>query len=149
MSEMELELEASRPSRRRRLLLIGLPLVVVALAIGGWWIGFADAAEEVPDVDGEIVPLEPLTTTVGEHGIHHARVGVAIVLTVRAEPEDVTPRTALLQDALLREVAAMDADTVRSSEGSDQLRERLSATAREIWGEEVVRRVVLTELLVQ
>ena len=146
----EVEIEPTGGSRRRRLLVVGLPLTLAVLLAAGWWaMGLADAAEEIPDVDGEIVPLEPLTTTVGEHGIHHARVGIAIVLTVEATAEDVTPRTALLKDALLRQVAGTDADTVRSAEGSDRLRAELSETAREIWGEEVVRRVVLTELLVQ
>ena len=146
----EVEIEPTGGSRRRRLLVVGLPLTLAVLLAAGWWaMGLADAAEEIPDVDGEIVPLEPLTTTVGEHGIHHARVGIAIVLTVEATAEDVTPRTALLKDALLRQVAGTDADTVRSAEGSDRLRAALSETAREIWGEEVVRRVVLTELLVQ
>ena len=146
----ELEVEPTGPSLVRRLLVFGVPLTLLVLVAAGWWaIGLADAAEEPPDVDGEIVPLEPLTTTVGENGIHHARVGIAIVLTVDASAEDVTPRTALLKDSLLRQVAAMDANTVRSAEGSDQLRAELTATAREIWGDEVVRRVVLTELLVQ
>jgi flagellar basal body-associated protein FliL len=148
VSEIQLE-EPVPTTRRRRLVLIAVPVLLVALALAGWWIGFADAAEEVPDVDGEIVTLEPLTTTVGQNGIHHARVGIAIVLTVLADAEDVTPKTALLQDALLREVAAMDADAVRSAEGSDRLRERLTEEAREIWSDEVIRRVVLTELLVQ
>lgn len=148
MSEAVIEPEG-RPSRRRLLLILAGVLLLAVLG-GGWWaLGMANAAEKAPDVDGPIVPLEPLTTTVGEDGIHHARVAVAIVLTVEADPEEIEPRVPLLQDALLREVSATDADTIRSAEGSNRLRARLSEQARDIWGEEVVRRVVLTELLVQ
>jgi flagellar basal body-associated protein FliL len=137
------------PSRKRLLMIVG-GLTLLLMAAGGWWaFGYAAATEPPPDVDGEIVPLEPLTTTVGERGMNHARVALAVVLTEDAAPEVVEPRVALLQDALLRELAATDADRIRSAEGSNRLRKRLSAEAREIWGEEVVRRVVLTELLVQ
>ena len=140
---------APRASRRRLLLIAAVVLLVLLLG-GGWWAyAAADASEPPPDVDGEIVQLEPLTTTVGENGIHHARVALAVVLTVDADPEDIELRAALLQDALLREVAATDATTIRGAAGSDELRAQLSAEARRIWGEEVVRRVVLTELLVQ
>lgn len=148
MSEAVIEPE-DRPSRRRLLLILAGVLLLAVLG-GGWWaFGMANAAETIPDVDGPIVPLEPLTTTVGQDGIHHARVAVAIVLTVQADPEEIESRVPLLKDALLREVSATDADTIRSAEGSDRLRARLSEQARDIWGEEVVRRVVLTELLVQ
>jgi flagellar basal body-associated protein FliL len=145
----DLPIEAEAPARTRRLLpIVGLA-VVLALA-GGWWLfGVADAAEDPTAIDGEIVDLEPMTTTVGERGIHHARVGLAIVLTEAADASQVGPRQALLQDALLREISSLDADTVRSAEGSDRLRARLSETAQEIWGPDVVRRVVLTELMVQ
>ena len=141
--------EIATPSPKRRVLLLGVLALVLALA-GGWWmLGTADAAEDLSAVDGEIVDLPAMTTTVGERGIHHARVGLAIVLSEAADPEQIAPRQALLQDALLRQVSALDADTVRSAEGSDRLRAALTEKAREIWGEEAIRRVVLTELLVQ
>jgi flagellar basal body-associated protein FliL len=147
MSDLPIEVEP--PTRKRRVLLLAGLATVLALA-GGWWLfGVADAAEDPSAVDGEIVDLEPMTTTVGERGIHHARVGLAIVLSEGADPSQVGPRQALLQDALLREISNLDADTVRSAEGSDRLRTSLSETAREIWGPDVVRRVVLTELMVQ
>lgn len=146
MSEAEFVEEGGS---RKRLVLMAAVLTLLLMAAGGWWAFGMAAADEEPEVDGEIVELEPLTTTVGERGIHHARVSLAVVLTEEAAPEDILPSIALLQDALLREVAATDADTIRSSEGSDHLRARLTEEARDIWGEEVVRRVVLTELLVQ
>jgi flagellar protein FliL len=138
------------PRGRRKLVLV-LLVVVLAAAGGGWWfLGPAAADDEPPaDVDGEIVAVPPMTTTVGRSSLHHARVSLAIVLTVDADPLEVEPRLPLLQDALLREMAGLTAEELRSAEGSDALRARLSVAARELWGEEVVRRVILTELLVQ
>jgi flagellar basal body-associated protein FliL len=147
MSDQTVE-PASPPRLRRVLPLAGVALVL-ALA-GGWWLlGTADAAEDPMALDGAIVELPAMTTTVGERGIQHARVGLAIVLTEAADPGEIEPRQPLLQDALLRELARLDADEVRSSEGSDLLRESLSHEAQEIWGADVVRRVLLTELMVQ
>lgn len=127
-------------------------LVIVLLGGGGfaaWWFGWIPQKVDVEPGDGEIVVLEPLTTTLGEANLRHARVTMAVVLT-EGEPSELIARHApLLQDALLREVAAMDADELRSSAGSEALRARLNAEAKTIWGEEVVRRVLLTELLVQ
>jgi flagellar basal body-associated protein FliL len=141
--------ETAAPSRLRRILPLGALALVLALA-GGWWLlGPADAAEDPTALDGEIVELPAMTTTVGERGIQHARVGLAVVLTEDADPADIEHRLPLLQDALLRELARLDADEVRSSEGSDRLRESLSQKAKEIWGADVVRRVLLTELMVQ
>ena len=93
--------------------------------------------------------LEPLTATTGESTLRHVRVRMAIVLA-DGEPADVVDsRTAVLQDELLQKVSTMEADELRGEEGSNALRAHLTAAALEIWGDEVVRRVVLTELLVQ
>ena len=125
---------------------------VLALALGGgvaWWLLFAGGGDEEALRDGEVVVLEPLTTTLGEASLRHARVTLAVVLSEGERPEVVPKDAAMLQDALLREIAKLDADELRSSEGSDALRQRLTEEAQEIWGGEVVRRVLLTELLIQ
>ena len=137
---------------RSRILLVVVGVVAVLLFGIAGWLFLGGGGPEEPSaeaVDGPIVALEPLTTTVGEASLQHARVTLAVVLTQAADPNVVEPRVALLKDALLREVARLDAGELRSAEGSDGLRERLSAEAQEIWGEQVVRRVLITELLVQ
>jgi flagellar protein FliL len=143
--------EVPAPRRRRRGLLLAALAVVLLGGVGGsWWYLGPAAADEAPvDVDGPIVAVPPMTTTVGQSALHHARVSLAVVLTDGADAEDITPRIPLLQDALLQQMATVSADELRSAEGSAALRDRLSDQARAIWGEDVVRRVILTELLVQ
>lgn len=143
--------EADEEEGGRSLLRILLViLIVVAVAAGAtWWFLLRAPAEATPLQDGEVVVLEPLTTTLGESSLRHARVNLAVVLVEGTEPEVVEAKAAILQDALLREVASMDADQLRSSEGSNWLRDQLTDEAHEIWGDDVVRRVLLTELLVQ
>lgn len=149
MSETDAKSEGK--GRPAKLLLAVAIVAVLLVGGGGWWFVGSSSADEpaVEEVDGEIVTLEPLTTTVGEASPHHARVTLAVVLTQDAEPSVIEPRVALLKDALLREIARVDAEQLRSAEGSDGLRQRLSAEAQAIWGDQVVRRVLLTELLVQ
>lgn len=144
-------LEEAPASGGKRKLVIVLALVVVAAAAAVWFLvltpgGEAEAAEVA---EGAVVQLEPLTTTTGTAALHHARVALALVLAEDADEVTVTERAPLLEDALLREIATMDADLLRSADGSNQLRANLTAHAQEVWSDGEVLRVVLTELLVQ
>ena len=142
---------ADETAKKSKLVPILLVLLLAVGAAAGWMFfarPTAEAAEPEP-VDGEIVTFDPLTTTLGLATTSHARVAMAVVLVEGADPHEVEAKKPLLQDALLQEVAQMNADALRSAEGSAELRRALTADAKEIWGDEVVRRVVLTELLVQ
>ncbi|MTV27335.1 flagellar basal body-associated FliL family protein [Nitriliruptoraceae bacterium ZYF776] len=141
--------ETKKGGKRKLVLIL---LVVLLVAGAAYWFLLkpapeADADAEVPD--GPIVALDPLTTTTGEASLRHARVAMSLVLVEGADPVAVTDRAPLLQDALLREVARMDGDELRSAEGSDALRAHLTEAAQGIWDEGEVKRVVLTELLIQ
>lgn len=140
------ETEDGQPRSRLLLVLVALALLLSA-AGGAWW--FLGDREPPEPTDGEVVVIPPMTTTTGNASLRHARISMGVVLVDGASAEVLTPKLPLLQDALLQAVAEMDAEQLRSLEGSDGLRDRLSREAIEIWGEEVVRRVVLTELLVQ
>jgi flagellar protein FliL len=142
--------EEVRPGGKRKLLLLlTLGLLVVGGAVWFLFLAPAEEAGAAEVVEGVVLQLEPLTTTTGTAALHHARVALALVLVEGADEGVVTARSALLEDALLREVATMDADLLRSSAGSDQLRTNLTTHAQEIWPDGEVLRVVLTELLVQ
>jgi flagellar protein FliL len=146
----EPEVVEEAPRSKRKLVLVALLVALLGVGGGGWWYLGPAAADEPPvDADGEIVPVPAMTTTVGESHLQHARVSLGIVLQHDADPAVIRPQIPLLQDALLREMAAMSAEELRGTVGSSALRERLGAEARAIWGEDVVRRVILTELLVQ
>ena len=150
LEEPVLSDEEDAEGDRKTLKVLLIILVVVAVAAAAtWWFLLRTPAEPPPPQDGEVVVLEPLTTTLGESSLRHARVNLAVVLSEGEDVEVVGTKAPILQDALLREIAQMDADQLRSSSGSEALRVRLSEQAREIWGDEVVRRVLITELLVQ
>jgi flagellar protein FliL len=144
-------IEPAPPRGRRRLLVIAVVLVAVAATAGWFLVGPGAGSEAVADevVEGTVLPLPPLTTTTGIASPHHARVALGLVLVEGADEGVVAARTPLLQDALLREIATVDADQLRSAAGSDELRQNLTAHAQTIWPDGEVLRVVLTELLVQ
>lgn len=151
MSAATIEAEApiERSRRRRWPWLVGLLAVLLAGAGGGWWWVQDEGTQADEVTDGEILDLEPITTTTGEQAADHVRIALSLVLADGVEPAEVSPRVSLLRDELLRHLAATDADAVRSERGSDQLRDALTRSAHEIWDERTVRRVLLTELLVQ
>jgi flagellar FliL protein len=142
-------IDEEKAGRGKLVILLAVLLVLLLGAGGAWWFFVREPPEPPEPTDGEIVTFEPLTTTVGEAQLRHARVAIAVVLSDGTDPTIVEPKIALLQDALLREVAQMNADELRSADGSAHLRKALTKHAIGIWGEEAVRRVVLTELLVQ
>lgn len=145
----EPELDEAPPRKRRGLKTLLVVLVILAVAAGAtWYLLFGGDDTDPSEIDGEIVSLEPMTTTVGEDALHHARVALAVVLSSGQDPEIVDPKAPLLKDALLRELSRMDGPEVRSADGSQALRVALTDEAKEIWGEETIRRVVLTELLI-
>lgn len=144
-------LEEAPAARRRGKLLVVLTVAILLGGAAAWWFLLAPSGDDEGGevVEGAIVTLEPMTTTTGAAGIHHARVGIALVLTEDGSEADIPPKIALMQDALLQAVAERDADTLRSADGSDALRVELTEAAQTIWSPDDVARVVLTELLVQ
>lgn len=136
--------------RRRRLKLVLLLGAVLFLGAAAWWLLLGPSPSDGGElVEGDIVTLEPMTTTTGESTLHHARVGLAVVLTDQGRRDDIVDKEPLLQDALLAAIAERDADTLRSASGSEELRVELTEQAQRIWSQEEISRIVLVELLVQ
>ena len=142
-------------------------IVVVTLAVGYFMFGRGGAAAEaaatttIPlaeETDGLIVQAGTLTVNLAHETPRYAKVGVALVLVDGADPLAVEAKLPLMLDAVLSQVSGMLADDLLSSSGFDTLRTELGAAAVDIFNEvpedgtpevRVVKRVVLTELLVQ
>ena len=135
----------SRPPRRIARMLLVVLVISLAASAGAWW--FLGEREPTAPGDGEIVTLEPMTTAIGGGGATHARLGIAVVLTDGTPRDAITPELALLEDAIATELAELSSDELRSPDGSRALREELSTRAQEIWGAERVRRVLLTNVM--
>lgn len=147
--------EAPAPRGRRRLLVIVLCGVAVLLGGGAAYVlttGGADAAttEEPPPVEeGEIVEVGTLTTNLAGPTQQYARVGVALVLAAGADTSAVEADLALVKDAVISEISRHGAADLQGHEGVAALRTGLTEAVGDLFEEDTVVRVALTELLVQ
>lgn len=145
--------EKKRGGKRKLFVIIGAVALVAAGAFFGMRLfGGSDAeaaeAESEPPAEGEVLDVATLTTTVGGDA-SLARVGLAVVLSEDAVGDDVSGRFPLLEDAAVSELAATEAQELRTADGADALRKRLTKRAGEIYPDGEVLRVLLTELVIQ
>ncbi len=146
------EAPAAAGSKKKLVIGVVLGLVVAAAAymflMGGG--GAADViAEPTAPEEGAVVTVGQMTTSLAGPGTHFVRVEIGAVLNATTAEADVEAAFPLLRDAALSVLMGFDADTLRSVAGADTLRTELTAAAQEIWEDEEVLRIVLTDLLVQ
>ena len=152
---------AKKKKKKKKKMMMIIGGVVVAAAgyffFGG---GGGEAAEAGPpttlaleeEADGLILPVGSLTVNLADETPHFARVSFSVVLIEMADPTFVEPKMALLLDAALREMATFSAEELRSVQGQELLRSKLSDQAIALLNTEdarYVKRVILTDLLVQ
>ena len=133
-------------------------LVVALVVLAGAGVGAktfllpAPAADEgAPAVveEGPVVTIGQMTTSLAGEGTHYARVDLAAVTNAAADPASLEERFPLMRDEALDVLMGFSAQDLRTVEGADRLRTALTARAQEVWEDEQVLRVVLTDLLVQ
>lgn len=135
-------------SRRKRVLLVGLVLLVLA-TVGVFVVRGGEAASGEPPPDGPVVEVAQMTANLAGSQVHYVRFGFAAVLRDGAVAADVEGRFPLLKDAALTEVQTLSAEVLRTPEGIEELRRRLTDRASGVYPDGQVLRVVLTELVVQ
>lgn len=138
------------PRRRRKLVLVGVAVLLVAAGAAVFLrSGSDDSDPDAPAVEGAIVEVAQMTANLAGPAVHYARIGFAAVLAADVMPSDVEGRFPLMRDAALSEIGTLPADHLRTPEGVEELRNRLTARARSIYPDGQVLRIVLTELVVQ
>ncbi|MCP3935849.1 MAG: flagellar basal body-associated FliL family protein [Actinomycetia bacterium] len=102
--------------------------------------------------DGAILAVGTLTVNLTDEQPHFGRVAFSVVLVEGTDPLPIEPQLPLLLDAALKRLSSYTADELRTTQGQERLRNELSSDAIELLNDEtdrVVKRVVLTDLLVQ
>jgi flagellar basal body-associated protein FliL len=144
--------EPPRPRRRGLVVLLLGVVTVTALGAGVFFFAFAGGEAEAgppPVVEGAVVDVAEMTLNLAGPQTHYARVAFAAVLDEKADESKVKLRFPLLKDAAITEVGTFTAEVLRTPEGVEQLRERLTEQAVALYSEGEVVRIVLTELVVQ
>jgi flagellar FliL protein len=136
---------------RKKLVIIALLVVVLGAAAGVFLLGGSDAegTEPAAPVEGEVVDVAVMTTSVAGEAGTYVRVGFAAVLVEGTAAADVEAKFPLLEDAALSAASSFSGAQLRTQEGQDGLRAALTTAAGDIWPDGEVLRIVLTELLVQ
>lgn len=159
MSDTDTAVAAEAPTgkkrRSKKLLLVGLVIVLAGAGAGVYLSGMlgppseAEPVEPAAPSEGAVVALESMTTSIGGEEPGYVRVGLALVLAEGITSEAVADRFPLVQDATLSELSEYEPDFLRTPAGIEALRVELSERARAIYPDGEVLRVVFTELLVQ
>ena len=152
---------ADKKKRKFNPKLIGIVVVVLGAA-GYFFLGCGGGSAEAgatattiaieDEPDGLILPVGSLTVNLQGDGIRFGRIAFALVLVEGVDPLTVEGKFPLLLDAALSELAAFTADDLLELSGQEKLRAVLTGHARDLLNvddERVVKRVVLTDLLVQ
>jgi len=141
-----------------------IAIVVVVLGGAGYYFMGGGGTEPVDasvttttipldeEADGPILSAGTLTVNLAGEGTRFGRVSFSLVLVEGVDPLTIEPKLPLVLDAALTELAAFSASDLLGASGQEQLRTVLSDRAREILNDEderVVKRIVLTDLLVQ
>lgn len=126
--------------------LLGAGLAARTMLLGGE----GTQAEAKPkEEEGVIVTMDPVTVNLADPGFHYARVGFGLVLTTSAKYKTIEERLPLFKDEAIRTVGKFESRVLKTVEGQDELRRRLSEVASELYGEEEILKVILTEIVVQ
>jgi flagellar FliL protein len=145
--------DAGKAKKGGKLKLIVPVVLLLGAGLGARSLLFAAPAQEAKaepkKEEGAIVTMDPVTVNLADPGFHYARVGFGIVLTKTAHSKEVEERLPLFKDEAIRTVGGFQSRVLKTVEGQDELRHRLTEVAFELFGEEEVMKVILTEIVVQ
>lgn len=144
--------QAGARLRGKPLVLVAVLLLAVVVAAAYWLVlrpSDEALADPEPPEDGDVVEVAELTANVAGEELRYARLSFAAVLEEGAGANDVSERFPILKDAALSELTTMTPHELRSAEGLDALRERLTRRADETYPDGEVLRILVTELVVQ
>ena len=100
-------------------------------------------------MEGAVIESDEMTVNLADDSVRYARIKVGLVLPVDGDSTAIGERMPILKDSILGVVGRYDAATLLEPDTLDELRQRFTDEANEVWTEGEVLRVVITELLVQ
>ncbi len=147
--------EAAAAAKKKKMMIGGGLVAAVAIYM---FVLKPAPAEEVPDalamaevvlVEGEIIELPDLVINIADDNVSFARVGVALVLEEGTAAADFELETAIAKDAILDDLSGRTAEQLQTPEGKRVIKEELSVTIREAYGDAKVVRVLFTVFVMQ
>ncbi|PFG37428.1 flagellar FliL protein [Flavimobilis soli] len=128
-------------------IIVGALLVAVIAGAAYFFLfsGKGDGTPEEPPapVPGEMVTLESMNINL--EGTHYLRIGLGLQLTDKAHDVDLVKA----QDATIALFSGRPVDEIKSSEGRAALKNELTVSLQEIYGEDQVMGVYYTDFVAQ
>jgi len=152
------------PAKSKKTLFIGVGVVVLALAGGGWWfMGRASAApidgkeaEKAAEEGGEraLLAMEPFVVNLAdEGGTHFLRTNIQLIIEAKEEEakllEEKKVEIMPMRSAILELLAQQTAAILVTPEGKEALKEAIKKRAAEVFKKHKVREVLFAEFVVQ
>lgn len=107
------------------------------------------ALVDVEPIEGEIFELPEMVINIDDDSVQYVRVAMAIVLEEGTLAADFELEAAIAKDAILEDLSGRTVEQLQSTQGKQQIKEELSASLREAYGDEHVIRVLFTALVMQ
>jgi len=150
--------EPARPRKGgfKKILVLGLPMLVIAGG-GGWWFlsgsGAKAEAEEVRLEERGIVPLETFLVNLSDPGGNRfLKVTLQLVLDSEAAAKEVSDSAALMghaRSAILELLTEQNAQALVTSAGKAKLRDAIKARVAGLLKKQKVLDVLFSEFVVQ
>lgn len=152
------------PAKSKKTLFIGVGVVVLALAGGGWWfMGRASAApvdgkeaEKAAEEGGDraLLAMEPFVVNLAdEGGTHFLRTNIQLIIEAKEEEakllEEKKVEIMPMRSAILELLAQQTAAVLVTPEGKEALKEAIKKRAAEVFKKHKVREVLFAEFVVQ
>ena len=147
----EADASADAKGGKRKLVVVAVVVLAVVAVVAKMFLlpsGAADGPPPPPE-EGTVVTIGQMTTSLAGGGTHYARVEIAAVANAAADATALEERFPLMRDEALSVLMGFTPDQLRTVEGADALRAALTDAAQEVWEDDQVLRIVLTDLLVQ
>lgn len=107
------------------------------------------ALVDIEPIEGEIFELPEMVINIDDDSVQYVRVAMAIVLEEGTLAADFELEAAIAKDAILEDLSGRTVEQLQSTQGKQQIKEELSVTLREAYGDEHVIRVLFTALVMQ
>lgn len=107
------------------------------------------ALVDIEPIEGEIFELPEMVINIDDDSVQYVRVAMAIVLEEGTLAADFELEAAIAKDAILEDLSGRTVEQLQSTQGKQQIKEELSASLREAYGDEHVIRVLFTALVMQ
>ena len=152
-------------SKKNIIIIIAIALIVLAIIGGGFFMLWqklsalekpkdAEAAKAPEKADhggmGPVFPLDSFIVNLSDQGgKRYLRVTLGLELADPKFAEELTKRLPQIRDSILMILPSRKVDELQTTEGKNLLRTEIITNLNELFGKEIVKKIYITEFVIQ